>query len=455
MTRTMNVFLILGGLLLLRNQSADGFTAPLSPAHLQQRTSCARCSPPSTTSRRSSHQLYAYDNKGRDSGGGGGGWSIKNDFKTFLNQCTIQSFMFLLLQLRDVETARWVEEFTRPTVTAARRADGGDDGDANNNYDDTAPGKFVQEKEQNPRKGATLLRYHGLAALNQTLFPTWEDFFLTLIDQPMETYLVTSIMTHVPDYELEIKPASLCSRMISVREQISKEWIRDLDVISATAGQIIDSYWEKLKESATADRTKDGNDSVRPERQNLLFLEWMPFYGDDAKPSPLRKGNFDLLCLLTLQEAIHRVLNNNNNNNEEHRNDGGAAAVATNAYLTTFYEDRLESHFTGNQRYGRADDFLEDLIATAPRLITVNKNRGASTTALIDPIGIAEMILQERAAVANEWKEAARISPAEHLEVRRMMLDKMMMESVQQQPLAGKQEAAAAAEFVNTEEDFA
>ena len=38
------------------------------------------------------------------------------DIRQFLNQCAIQSFLFLLTQTRDPHTIKWVDSFTRPTM---------------------------------------------------------------------------------------------------------------------------------------------------------------------------------------------------------------------------------------------------------------------------------------------------------------------------------------------------
>merc|ERR1711957_534866 len=93
-------------------------------------------------------------------------------------------------------------------------------------------------------------------------------------------------------------------------------------------GQTFDWYWEKLRQSRDNDKEDDNetNDnenryntqtplitdpsSLRGSRDNLLFLEInVDDPNLDHKPSPLRRGNFDLLVLLATEEAIHRVLN--------------------------------------------------------------------------------------------------------------------------------------------------
>ena len=98
--------------------------------------------------------------------------------------------------------------------------------------------------------------------------------------------------------------------MISVREQIAKEWAKDLGVIASMSRRVMESYFEKLRQQSDGGHPAHG--AIQIERQaiqDLLFLEWSPDEGSDLAPSPLRQGNFDLLVLMTTQEAIHRVLN--------------------------------------------------------------------------------------------------------------------------------------------------
>lgn len=71
----------------------------------------------------------------------------RTDIQQFLTQRSIQSFMFLLVQVRDPHTSDWVEKFL----------------DSNN-----------------------LLAYHGTGALNMTRFEYWDSYFLDMMEQPRE-----------------------------------------------------------------------------------------------------------------------------------------------------------------------------------------------------------------------------------------------------------------------------
>jgi hypothetical protein len=340
-------------------------------------------------------------------------WAIGNSFDDFLNQCTIQSFMFLLKTCRDPQTVLWIERFTRPIIGAPPPAPSG--------------------KANLPMGGSSnskLLSYHGLAAMNTTAFPSWELYFSQLMEQPKEFYLIESNQAHVPSYEMDINPASLCARMISVREQIAREFTKDLTIISSMGGQTLQAYWQGIRQ---ASGDSNGEDSLRAGYAgSFLFLDADPDDESDYQPSPLRKGNFDLLMLLTTQESIHRALNRVTTIGE---NDG--LTTANRRFLSNFYLNRLVSHFTGRQRYGRADEFLQELLLSTPSMTMSTGNVDDSATAdvtstmLVDPTRIAEQILEIRGDVAAEWAQRATNAPELHTEIKRQQLN-LLMESYNQ-----------------------
>ena len=249
-----------------------------------------------------------------------------------------------------------------------------------------------------------LLTYHGLGGINTTRFPTWNSFFEQLLQEETVSYRVESTRSHVPSYDIEINPASLCRRLLSVREQIAREFATDLDAII------------EMSETMT-NRYSDG----KLEKPNLFFLE--SSVHEDYTPSPLRKGNFDLLLTLTTQEAVHRILNS----------ECPGPGKATVAFLYDFYLQRIETHFTGSNWYGRAEDFLEQLLQTPPSSIQIQDD-GVS---LIDPMHLAELILTQREHVAEEWLELALDVGQSHTEIRRLELNRLLARKVDHNPSTG------------------
>jgi hypothetical protein len=322
-------------------------------------------------------------------------WLLPNSFEIFLNQCAIQSlFVFLLKSLRDPHTVLWLEEFTKPSIALKSRP----------SYANQTGGSA----------NSKLLSYHGLAAMNTTLFPTWDSYFSQLLEQPKELYLIESDLPYVPTYELEINPASLSYMLISVREQIAREFVKDLDVIFTMGGHTLETYWEGIRK-LRQETNDDSPDGATPRvLQSLLFLEFGPNEESDYSPSPLRKGNFDLLMNLATQQSIHRVLN------DPDRKEG--AELLTNQYLRNLYLQRLDSHFTRAQWYRRSDDFLQQLLSQSPSMVQSSED----TTSLIDPTRLAELILREHEKVALEWKDIAANVPEAHLKIKRLQLNLLM-----------------------------
>ena len=381
--------------------------------------------------------------------GGDGGTIYENSaFRTFLNQCCIQSFMFLLQTTRDPHTIRWLNNFTKPVLDewAWKPA-------SPEFHVDFGDGRSVDNSDLMDQKvPSELLRFHGLAALNTTLFPSWEDYFLDLLKQPDAELIIETWDPRVPEYIVDINPASLCSRMISVREQIAREFAHDLDIISKMGQQIFTSYWSEIEKSrerlmaereATESATGSGMDgqqatdiegnamsspSPSPSEEGELkenmsgfsgqwlgFLEWDPYWDGSDKPSPLRRGNFDLLVLLATQEAVRRLINEGvEDETPEHE-------VESTKFLHNFYVDRM-AYFVGPQRYRRADEFVEELMLSPP--VVISKDEGGAL--IVNPLNIAELLLIKRDKVASEWQQIAKEAPQEHSEIRRMQLDRMM-----------------------------
>ena len=382
-------------------------------------------------------------NSGGD--GSGGGWKLYNDFPQFLNQCAIQSFLIVLRSLRDPQTIRWVDNFTAPVFDSSERASVRLTGTTEATNAITS-----DENVANPN-GDTLkiLKYHGLGIMNTTMFPTWESYFSTLLEQPTDTLLVQSYNGLGKEYEVDINPASLCTRLISVREQLAAELSNDLGVVANMGYHTMDSYWDYVENQSDEDDntpekptfteisaggTDDMNMGGTGERpikddvtmssgdegrilppHNLVFLEYALDPVDGHTPSALRRGNFDLAVLLATQESVLRILNN------DQQEDLGKGQSTYQKYLLDFYAERIASHFSGIQRYGRADDFLEELLFSSPRM-----DSGDGSSALVDPVRLTEIILDERRQVALEWQAMSKDVPDAHISIRRLQLDKLM-----------------------------
>ena len=230
------------------------------------------------------------------------------------------------------------------------------------------------------------------------------------------------------EFEIDIDPVSLASRIISVREQIASEWVNDLRLLREANEQILDSYFTHVRTARDgggddlADGTfaaRDGaNGSVDPPSAGAFDRVAANILANYSRSevgasSPFRRGNFDLLYNLATQEGVHRLIRN--------LRDAGEAKQLSHEWLRDYYVDRVAEYFDGDQSYGRADDFIERLLLTSPSVIYTDGKMG-----LADPLGLAEQLIRIRSAVVDEWKETMETVPQDHNEIRKVVLSKQM-----------------------------
>jgi len=164
-----------------------------------------------------------------------------------------------------------------------------------------------------------------------------------------------------------------------------------------------------FSDSAYEDKVKTRHEKKAYDRTAMLVLG-NNIVHDGVASSPYRKGSFDLLGLLATQESIHRVL-------REYKEAGEERDVSF-EWLRTYYISRVSDYFDGNQSYGRADDFLEELMLTPPAMKEMDGKMG-----FIDPMRIAEDIIATRSEVAKDWKDIiADVPLVDHAELRKVVL---------------------------------
>ena len=239
---------------------------------------------------------------------------------------------------------------------------------------------------------------------------------MAMMEQPKDVIIVSAKRTgkghrgwskHNPyledrwvEFEIDVDPVSLTTRILSVREQIANEWASsDLDILQAANAQILESYVKlaKLERAKRDDQLVTTPDMVF-ERTSMTSLnnmtETFVSNGGGAASSPFRKGNFDLLYNLCTQASIHRLLRQLSG--DEANADAGLALSLSSSkhqqqvsfvWLRDFYTDRVEEYFDGDQMYGRADDFMDDLLSASPSV--VYREDGHGEPGLADPMGLA------------------------------------------------------------------
>ena len=301
---------------------------------------------------------------------------------------------------------------------------------------DPHTGKWIQEFLGNKN----MMEYHGSGALDIDRFRTWESSLVGMMEQPKDFVTVSAkrrgrghggwsknnpyLEERWVEFRIDINPLSLAQRIVAVREQIANEWVTDLTILKEANDQILDSYFSKVK-SARDEQSGGANmddptyvdpTTVAFDRVGINILNNHTAF-QAAASSPFRRGSFDLLYNLATQESIHRLLRS--------FQQAGEAKVVSFEWLRDFYVSRVEEFFDGDLSYGCADDFVEQLLLTSPSVIYADDGK----MGLADPLGLAEQLIVLRSDVLTEWKETMRHVPKDHIEIRKLLLNKQMYPS--------------------------
>ena len=232
----------------------------------------------------------------------------------------------------------------------------------------------------------------------------------------MEWKIVLSASLHIPSnlwvlqFKIDIRPATLVQRLLPVREQLANEFERDLNIVGIVDEMIMESYFSKLRD---VDGVEDKSPVTAFDRiSNDILTNYTEF--QEGGSSPFRRGNFDLLYSLSTQTAAHRLL-------RELQSTAASDNDVTYQWFKRFYTEKLPQYFDGDQKFGRADDFIDELLSTPPALVDMGK-----TVGLTDPLQIAERLIALRSNIAQEWKSMMREVPQDHLEMNDVLIRVMM-----------------------------
>jgi len=337
--------------------------------------------------------------------------------KSFLTQSSIQSFIYLLEECRDPHSGKWIQDFLGL---------------------------------QN------LGNFHGTAAFNVHKYPMWDSVLIDILRQPNQKVIVSAkrrgrghggwsknnpyLQERWVEFAIDIRPASLVQRLLSVREQLAVEFERDLEIVGIVDGMIIESYFSTLKREREVQQQqrrwndKDDNGggaasaATTPVDENgrafdrisvNILSNFTEFASSGAtSSSPFRKGNFDLLYNLCTQASVHRLLREL----QESRVDS-----VSYRWLKNFYSERVSEYFDGDQAFGRADDFIDALLRSSPSLVSMDDGRSLGLT---DPLRIAERIISKRSEVAHEWIGLMKEVKADHLVLNDLLFRVMMGKAI-------------------------
>ncbi len=282
--------------------------------------------------------------------------------------------------------------------------------------------KWISEDFLN--MGNNLLDYHGSGArFIEDFGGCWDAPLIAMTQQPRDRIIVSCkrrgrghggwsknnpyLEERWVEMVIDIDPSNLASRILQVREQIAEEWQTDLDILSAANDQILDSFFETTRKRRETDHNRVGEAIDSP--INVFERTAANLLNDNSRfaaalSSPFRRSNFDLLYNLCTQAAIHRIL-------RDKQTDKGAKDACF-VFLRDFYTARAEEFFDGDLQFGRADDFLDELLQTSPSLTNIG---------LVDPVGVAESIILMRKQVSRDWKVLMVQVPSDHTGIRQAL----------------------------------
>ncbi len=325
------------------------------------------------------------------------------DVRNLLTQRAIQSFLYLCSSVRDPHSGKWIEE-------------------------------FLETSNQ--------LEYHGTGAGYIERFGgTWDAPLLAMMEREKDVVIVSAkrsgkghkgwsknnpyLEDRYVEFHIDIDPVSLVSRILAVREQIAREWVTDLDILAQANQQVLDSYAEISKQERAKTDAELQTQPMAFERTAAIAMNFQSAFSAQAS-STFRKGNFDLLCNLCTQASVHRLL-------RQLKKEGASKQVSFD-WLRNFYVDRVAEYFDGDQKYGRADDFLEALLLSTPSVIKTSDGVGG----IADPMGMAERLIEIRSEIVAEWKAIMADVPQDHgRSIRKALLEKQMAAWGSSTPLGG------------------
>jgi len=312
----------------------------------------------------------------------------RTDIRNLLTQRSIQSFLRLCEECRDPHTGKWITDFlrTNPNLVDFHGTGSKFLEDYGGLWDAPLLSMITQSKDQITFSAKKRGRGHG----------GWSK------DNP---YLEERWM----EMSIDIDPPSLASRILAVREHIASEWIIDLDILIQSNDLILDSFFQTQKQNRDVEGSLVGGESQAFERTAVYRMNDVSRFATTTS-SMFRRSNFDLLYNLCTQAAVHRILRG--------MKAEGKERTVSYVFLRDWYSGRAEEYFDGHLQFGQADDFMDDLLQTSPSILSTQDGM----TELVDPVGVAEVIIKMRKDVAEDWKVLMNRVPEDHTGLRQALL---------------------------------
>lgn len=261
----------------------------------------------------------------------------------------------------------------------------------------------------------------------------WDEFMLELFNAPEETHEIEVVWgsrigggspnnPYLQDrkqtrtYTDTVRPSLVANQIVAIREVIAREWTRDLLLIAQDNEEVRRHHDEEVVSDTRTDDKENLQYAIRP-------LEYSDEDGTDC--SPLRQASYDLLKNAATAEALRLLTARylaGDATTERHVGEWLEGFTATYATALVPAKDAAEGAAPRCIEWHAARGVLRSMIAQ-PVSMGVAKD---GSTRFLDPLALAEEMLQLRARIADEWVAACEAAPSEHLELARRRLEQRM-----------------------------
>ena len=192
-------------------------------------------------------------------------------------------------------------------------------------------------------------------------------------------------------YTSTIYPRNLASNIISMREILADEWVKDLSLI----------------ESENVELLRHHNEMVR-NRVDLAQQYLNPPREDCDQFSPLRISSYDLLEKLVTEAAVRRIVDD--------LSRGPAGDRLAGRWLQEQFFGEPGAGFRGDHGPDIGRGFMRHLLGAVPVIVSATAaSGGGSSATLVDPHEVASKVMIEREHVAERMAQRLADTRAVHM----------------------------------------
>uniref|UniRef100_A0A7S4BIS2 Uncharacterized protein n=3 Tax=Chrysotila carterae TaxID=13221 RepID=A0A7S4BIS2_CHRCT len=202
------------------------------------------------------------------------------------------------------------------------------------------------------------------------------------------------------EYQTILEPRRIARGLLSIRQQIADEWMKDISIIAAEGEYLRACHQDdvcsvEVDSFLTVNTTdvKVLEDPAAPLPPALMAASTQAFNSWNLPDSsPFRSANFDLLQRALTREAALAAMKSLARRGDEH---------AANAEFLRARLVRWSPRFEEPKRRQMAGLFLTELLHESP---TIQRRDGKAL--FTDPSLVAAEVLEQRLRIATRWQEA-------------------------------------------------